>query len=167
MTVTEASPCLRRLAKASNMTPKRLSDAVSVAGTRRTTDGYLVVEAYAARSGIQLYNASELGLADRDDVVRVYRPEDEVRDPHSLSTFSHAPVTLGHPTENVTKDNWKDLAKGEVSTEATWDGNKIKLPLIIKDAAAIAAIESGVREQSAGYNSALHIQDGVTPAGEP
>lgn len=147
------------------MTETRFSDAATLGGTRKTADGYLVAEAYAVRTGIQLYRGSEVGMIDRD-VVRVYRPEDEVRDPESLKTFSHAPITLGHP-QAVTADNWSDLAKGEVSTEATWDGKKIKLPLIVKDAAAIEAVESGShRELSAGYTCQLDWTPGVTADGE-
>lgn len=143
----------------------QFTDTATLSGTRKTQDGYLVTEAFAVRTGIQSYAGSEVGLIDRD-VVRVYRSEDEVRSPASLATFAHAPVTLGHPSENVTKDNWADLAKGEVSTEATWDGNKIKLPLIVKDADAIAAIDAGTRELSAGYTCELEFIDGVTPEGE-
>ena len=144
----------------------KFTDTATLHGTRRTDDGYLVTEAFAVRTGIQHYSGAEVGLFDRD-VVAVYRPEEEVRSPASLATFSHAPVTLGHPSEGVTKDNWATLAKGEVSTEATWDGNKIKLPLIVKDTAAIAAIDAGTRELSAGYTCELDFVDGVTPQGEP
>ncbi|WP_299663854.1 DUF2213 domain-containing protein [uncultured Ruegeria sp.] len=143
----------------------KFSDAVTVGGTRKTDDGYLIADAFAVRTGIQVYRGEELDLPDQDE-IRVWRPEDEVRSPQSLRTFSHAPITLGHP-QRVTADNWKDLAKGEVSTEAEWDGNKIKLPLIIKDAEAIAAVEGGVRELSAGYVCQIEFTDGVTPEGEP
>lgn len=143
----------------------QFTDAATLSGTRKTSDGFLVADAFVVRTGIQLYAGKEVGLVDRD-VVRVWRPEAEVKDAKSLATFSHAPVTLGHPTEMVTADNWAALAKGEVSTEATWDGNKIRLPLIVKDAAAIAAIESGTRELSAGYTCQLDFTDGVTPDGD-
>lgn len=146
------------------MTEHRFTDAAEISGTRKTADGYLVAEAFAVRTGIQTYAGSEVGLVGRD-TVRVWRPEDEVRSPASLQTFSHAPVTLGHP-EAVTADNWRNLAKGEVSTEAEWVDGKIKLPLIVKDADAIAAIEAGTRELSAGYTCALEFADGVTPDGE-
>ncbi|WP_290688393.1 MULTISPECIES: DUF2213 domain-containing protein [unclassified Haematobacter] len=144
----------------------KFTDYASLAGTRRTADGYLVAEAFAVRTGIQLYAGAEVGLVDRD-VVRVYRPESEVRAPESLRTFSHAPVTMGHPSEPVTTENWKDLAIGEVSTEAEWHDGKIRLPLILKDAAAISAVAGGTRELSAGYTCRLEIGDGVSPDGEP
>lgn len=146
------------------MTSRFIDNAPLRDGTRQTEDGYLIAEAFAVRTGIQLYRGSEVNKADMD-VVRVYRPEDEVRAADSLATFSHAPITLGHP-DRVTADNWKDLAKGEVSTEAVWEGNKIKLPLIVKDAEAIQAIQGGMRELSAGYTCVLDWTAGETPEGE-
>ena len=149
------------------MMEMKFADAATLGGIRITADGFLVTEAFAVRTGIQLYAGAEIGIADKA-VVRVYRPESEVRDPKSLASFSHAPITLNHPADNITKDNWAELAKGEVSTEATWDGNRIKLPLIVKDAATIARIESGeMRDLSAGYDCRLEIVDGVTPDGQP
>lgn len=143
----------------------QFTDRATLSGTRKTADGYLVTEAFAVRTGIQLYRGSEVGLVDRD-IVRVYRPEDEVKSPASLTTFSHAPVTLGHPNQMVNADTFKDVARGEVSTEAQWEDGKIKLPLIVKDAEAIRAIEGGVRELSAGYTCDLDFTDGVSPDGE-
>lgn len=145
------------------MTDHRFTDRAPI--KRLTNDGFLVAEAFVARAGIQLYRGAEVGLVDRD-MVRVWRPESEVKSPASVRTYSHAPITLGHPTVMVGKDNWKDLAKGEVSTEAEWKDGKLRLPLIVKDAAAIAAIESGTRELSAGYTCRLEFADGVTPEGE-
>lgn len=147
------------------MTDHRFTDRASVSGARRTNDGYLVAEAFVARAGIQLYRGAEVGLVDRD-VVRVWRPEAEVTDAASVRTYTHAPVTLGHPDVMVDSTNWKDLAKGEVSTEAEWKDGKLRLPLIVKDAEAIAAIEGGTRELSAGYTCTLEFSDGVTPDGE-
>ncbi len=132
---------------------------------RKTQDGYLVAEAFVARAGVQLYRGSEVGMPAQD-VVRVWRPESEVTHPESVRGYSHAPVTMGHPTEFVTSDNWASLAKGEVSTEAEWRDGKLRLPLIVKDAAAIASVEAGTRELSAGYTCSLEFADGVTPEGE-
>lgn len=143
---------------------KRFTDAAEVTNTRLTSDGYMVAEAFAVRSGIQIYLGSEVGLADKE-LVRVYRPEDEVRNPESLGTFSHAPITLGHP-EKVDAANWKDLAVGEVSTEAQWVDGKIKLPLILKDQKAIAQVQAGTRELSAGYTCKVDFTSGVTPDGQ-
>ncbi len=143
----------------------QFTDAVAVSGTRRTADGYLVAEARSVRTGIQLYAGAEVGKPELS-VVRVYRPADQVFADASLQSFTHAPVTMDHPAEAVTADNWKQLAVGEVSTAAKKDGEWVHLPLILKDAAAIQAVETGKRELSAGYTCELVFGDGVTPDGE-
>ncbi|TLX12139.1 DUF2213 domain-containing protein [Rhizobium sp. MHM7A] len=143
----------------------QFTDAVTIAGTRRTDDGYLVAEAKAVRTGIQLYTGDEVGKPEMS-VVRVYRPPDSVFSDASLQSFTHAPVTMDHPKDPVTADNWKDLAVGEVSTAAKRDGEWVYLPLILKDAAAIKGVEGGKRELSAGYVCELVWGDGVTPDGQ-
>jgi uncharacterized protein len=144
----------------------QFTDAVAVAGKpRRTADGYLIAEARCVRAGIQLYAGDEVGKPDMK-VVRVYRAPEQVSDVASLQTFSHAPITVNHPAELVTADNVKDLAVGEVSTAAKWDGEWVHLPLIVKDAAAIQSVEGGKRELSAGYTCDLDFTPGVTADGQ-
>ncbi|KAA3500267.1 DUF2213 domain-containing protein [Agrobacterium tumefaciens] len=143
----------------------QFTDAVTVSGTRRTADGYLIAEAKSVRTGIQLYSGDEVGKPEMP-IVRVYRPADQVFADASLQSFTHAPVTMNHPDEAVTADNWKELAVGEVSTAAKKDGEWVHLPLILKDAKAISAVEDGKRELSAGYTCELVWGDGVTPDGQ-
>lgn len=145
--------------------PHQFEDAVSVSGTRRTADGYLVATARCVRTGIQLYRGDEVGRPDLD-IVRVYRDEAEVFAQDSLQGFSHAPVTNDHPKEAVTADNWKKLSVGEVSTAAKRDGDWVMLPLILKDAAAIGSVEAGKRELSAGYSCELDWTPGITADGQ-
>ncbi|MBP2238095.1 hypothetical protein J2Z31_004622 [Sinorhizobium kostiense] len=52
----------------------RFIDASTIAGTRRTADGYLVADVRTARTGIQLYAGHEVGKPQMQ-VVKVYRPE--------------------------------------------------------------------------------------------
>lgn len=143
----------------------KFTDAVTVSGTRRTAEGYLIAEAKCVRTGIQLYTGDEVGKPELA-VARVYRAPDEVFAADSLRSFTHAPVTVNHPAEEVTSDNWKALAVGEVSTAAKQDGQWVYLPLVLKDAAAIAAVEAGKRELSAGYRCELDWTPGVTADGE-
>lgn len=141
------------------------TDAVTVSSVRRTSDGYLVAQAKAVRSGIQMYAGIEVGMTDRD-MVRIYRPAIEVQSRDSLQSFSHAPITIDHPSGPVTAENWRDLSVGEVSTAALPDGEWIALPLILKDAKAIAAVEAGKRELSAGYTCELDMTPGITSDGQ-
>ena len=147
------------------MNSQRFSDVAVMSKPRKTADGYLIADAFVARTGIQIYRGSEVGKHDME-TVRVYRSEDQVKDPASVRTYSHAPITLGHPDVLVDADNVASLAKGEVSTEAEWRDGKLKLPLIVKDAAAIAAIESGeMAGLSAGYTCTLDWTAGTAPDG--
>ena len=141
------------------------TDAATVEHARVTADGYLVADARIVRTGIQIYGGSEVGKPDMP-TVRVWRPEAEVFHKDSLASFSHIPVTDDHPKESVTATNWKDLAVGETSDEVLRDGHRLRIPLIVKDAAAIAKVQSGKRELSAGYTCDLSFEDGVTPEGE-
>ncbi|KQT52210.1 MULTISPECIES: DUF2213 domain-containing protein [unclassified Aureimonas] len=143
----------------------KFTDAAPIADTRRTADGYLVADARIVRTGIQAYTGAEVGKPDLA-IVRVYRPEAEVFDAKSLASFSHVPITNDHPTVAVTADNWKDLAVGETSGEVLRDGHRLRIPLIVKDASAIASIEGGKRELSAGYTCDLAFESGKTADGE-
>jgi len=137
---------------------QKFVDSAKIGTVKRTSEGYVTAYARAVRSGVQDYMGSELGLVDRGR-IRVYRPPEEVFSADSLRTFSHAPITNNHPSELVDADNWRELAVGDVSTEAVRDGDFIALPLILKDAAAIRAIEGGKKELSAGYTAEIEFVD--------
>lgn len=140
-------------------------DAAPIAGTRRTGDGYLVAEVRTARTGIQDYAGYEVGKPEKR-VVRVYRPADQVFAKDSLASYAHRPVTNDHPSDAVTADNWKDHAVGQIGDEVARDGEFVRIPLIVMDAAAIKAIEDGKRELSAGYTCDLAFEAGTTPEGQ-
>lgn len=143
----------------------QLTDAVAVAGTRRRDDGYLVADARIARTGIQLYRGAEVGRPEMD-LVRVYRPEAEVFSKPTTGSAAHRPVTNDHPPELVTADNWRKYAVGQTADEIVRDGEYIRVPLMVSDAAAIMDIEGGKRELSAGYTCDLDFTAGQTSAGE-
>ncbi|WP_322885483.1 DUF2213 domain-containing protein [Sinorhizobium medicae] len=143
----------------------KFTDLAPIAGTRRTADGYLVADVRTARTGIQLYAGHEVGKPEMA-TVKVYRPEDQVFDKASLGSYAHKPVTNDHPAEAVTADNWKALSVGSIGDEVARDGEFVRIPLIVMDAAAIKAIDDGKRELSAGYTCDLAWEPGTTPAGE-
>ena len=141
------------------------TDAVIFDGAVNITDRGLITVAKAARTGIQEYLGSEVGRPDLG-VVRVYRPADEVFSADTLASFSHAPITIDHPPEMVTPENWDTYAVGEVSTAAGVDRKWVSLPLIVKAKGAIDAVNGGKRQLSAGYSCRLDWQGGVTDDGE-
>ena len=130
-----------------------------------TEAGYLHVNAPVARTGIQLYEGAELGRDDLD-LVRVYRDEAEVFAKDALATFAAIPITIDHPGEPVTAENWKDLATGNAGEEVLREGDYLKIGLRITDAAAVAAIREGKQELSVGYTADLDWTAGETPDGQ-
>lgn len=142
---------------------KQFVDVAPLSGVRITADGYLVAQVRCARTGCQEYNAADFGMGD--GVINVYRPESAVFDKKSLATFAGRPITMGHPAEPVTADNWKQLAVGDIGTEIARDGEYVSVPLKLMDAAAIVAVQTGTREVSMGYTTPYEVVDGVAPDG--
>lgn len=139
-------------------------DRTPLLSTRFTRDGYLVADVKAARTGIQQYAGWEVGKPEIP-VVNVYRSADQVFTTDSMGSYAHKPVTNDHPDEEVTADNWRDVAVGQVGDEIKRDGDFIRVPLIVMDAKAIKQVQDGKRELSAGYTCELEFIDGVTPEG--
>lgn len=142
----------------------QFTDRATIKGFRQTADGYLVGDVLCARTGTQQYRASEIGLTG-DAIVTVYRPEDAVFSKDSLATYAGKPVTLNHPPEMVTADNWKEYAAGVVGTDIARDGEFVRVSIAMMDAATIAAVQDGTREISMGYTTPIEMRDGTAPDG--
>ena len=148
------------------------SDALTCdRAARICADGSLVAEVFAARTGIQEYTGREVdpqnvhGLRDKA-TVKVYRPESEVFRADSLATFAAAPVTVNHPSEAVTADNWRGLGVGEINGDVVRDGQRVRVPIIIRDAAAVKAAQTTHKQLSMGYATELVFPaDGKHPDG--
>lgn len=151
------------------MTRLTVFDRVSHRITHReyTDEGFLKVPGRVARTGIQEYLARELGLdGDPNRIVRVYRPEDEVFNDSSLSTYDGATVTNDHPKDLVTAKNYKAVAVGEVRGAGRRDGDFVVCDLIIKDQKTIDDINAGKCELSAGYTAEYVHGPGTTADGQ-
>ena len=121
-----------------------------------------------ARTGIQRYLASELQLTDRkpDEIVNVYRPPEEVFSADSLQSYEDVDVTNDHPQSLVDASSFKKVAVGHTTDAAYADGEYVIAPMIIKDKAAIEAVESGKASLSAGYEAAYDYAPGYTEDGQ-
>jgi uncharacterized protein len=144
----------------------QFTDFAQIGGLRKTQDGYLVGDVLCARTGCQQYLASELGMAG-GGMVTVYRPESAVFAKDSLATYVGKPVTLGHPPEQVTADNWKEYAVGDIGEEIARDGECVRASIKMMDGKAIRAVDGGIREVSMGYTTPIVIVDGIAPDGTP
>lgn len=136
----------------------------NLSGTRITNGGYMVGDVRCARTGIQEYAGFEMGFDQ--EVVKVYRPEDEVFSESSLATFVGKPVTNDHPPEMVSADNWRKYAGGSIGNEVLRDGEFIRVPITLMDSSLIKQVKDGKREISMGYEMTLDVTPGETPQGE-
>jgi hypothetical protein len=143
-------------------------DTLTLDAPKRTKDGFMAVRARAARAGVYEYLGREVDPSGTrfkaDQLVKVYRPEEQVFDKASIASFIAKPVTNDHPAEPVTADNWKRHSRGAVMG-ALRDQEYLALDLTIMDGAAIADIEAGKRQLSNGYSCDLSFEDGVAPDG--
>lgn len=128
-------------------------------------DGSIMANPRVGRIGIQLYQGKELGRNDME-VVRVFRPEDQVMAKQAMSSVTHRPVTNDHPPEPVTADNWKKYAVGHTGDTVARDGDYIRVPMMLSDGGAIKDFTDGKKELSLGYTSQLEWREGMTPQGE-
>lgn len=146
-----------------------LEDLLQITTEREYTDeGFLKVPARISRTGTQTYTALEMGITDKepDAPIVVFRPNEEVFDIKSLSSFANKVVTDNHPPVLVDSKNSKEYSVGFAGPEVTQDGDFAKTILHITDADAIAKIESGKVELSNGYTADIDWTPGVTPDGE-
>lgn len=143
----------------------KFTDSAEVGDIKTTSEGYLVATARVARTGVQHYLASELGdVAIKagfgpNDVVRVNRPESEVFSDESLNTITRMPITVDHPEEDVTADNWSKYAVGEVGDVHKRDGDWVLVNPMIKDSRGIHAAKTTHKEISMGYKANIVVAE--------
>jgi hypothetical protein len=139
------------------------TDRLTIDAPHRTTDGYLVTRAKAARTGIYQYAGREVdpnnehGLRDQA-LVNVLRDDKTVFDKIAVHSFIGKPITNDHPSVAVNADNWRDHARGVVMG-ALKDGEHLSFDLLLTDATAISDVEGGKRELSNGYVADLEFGD--------
>jgi len=131
-----------------------------------TDEGFMKVPGRVARTGIQDYLASELGLdGDPNRIVKVFRPPEEVFNQDSLDSYATVDVTNNHPPALVDSKNFKAVTVGVVVNAGVQDGDFVQADLIIKDAETIKLIESGKAQLSAGYTAEYVKESGITDDG--
>lgn len=132
-------------------------------------NGFLQVPGRVARTGVQQYLASELGLTDRppNSSVNVYRPPEEVFKLESLASYDNADITVDHPSDLVDSKTFKTVSAGHAISVGRQEDEYVIVDLLVKDQFAIDCIEKGKAELSAGYVSEIIAKDGIAPGGTP
>lgn len=143
----------------------QMFDTVTLHDRNVTGEGFIAGRVRFARTGVQAYRGREVGMPDVP-LVRVYRPPEEVFHPDSMASFVLKPVTNGHPPEMVTPANWRKYAVGAVGEKIGRDGEHLDGFIVISDAKAIADVDAGRKELSAGYTATISLEGGTTAQGE-
>lgn len=125
-----------------------------------TGEGFLICRNVPiARTGVQKYRASELGLdGDPNRIVEVVRDEVEVFAPETMASFEGKPVTNNHPQEQVDPENARYYERGHVQNVRRGTGEQSDLligDLHIHDGELITAVKrkrKPKREISCGYD---------------
>ena len=130
---------------------------------RLTKEGHLVASARVARANnIQDYMPAELGVQPKADgsPYRIFRPEAEVFARDAIASLAHRPVTIGHPKEDVSADNWRALTVGDTGGDVMRDGEFVRVPVMVMDAAGVKAARTTHQEFSVGYDAELDMTPG-------
>lgn len=125
-------------------------------------NGWVDAWGVATRVGVFVYDDE-----DRPgEILREWRPPDEVLRQDSLATLVGVPFTIDHPAGAVDSANFRDLTHGHVLAVRV-DGDLVWAQIRIASDQAKAAIEAGTIELSCGYRARLDETPGITPRGEP
>lgn len=120
----------------------------------KTPEGFLICHSVPiARTGWQEYMPHEIGSTG-DQLIKVYRSDEEVFSQATIASFEGKPVTDKHPTQEVRPDNIAAFGKGHCQNVHRGTGDladTLLADLVITDPILIAEIESGKREVSCGY----------------
>lgn len=147
----------------------QFTDALELGKPKRTKEGYLAVRARSARTGVYQYDGRQVdpenkhGLRDAG-LVNVLRDEATVFDKRAVQSFIGKPITVDHPSQPVTAENWKDHSRGAIMG-ALKDGEYLAFDLLLMDKAAIADVEAGKTQLSNGYAAELEFGDFAAPDG--
>lgn len=137
----------------------QLSDRIS-----ETPEGFLICEGVPiTRAGDLLYNPGETPVTPGKGATVISRTVEDIHDPATIASFEGKPVTINHPDDFVTPENWRELAVGIVQNVRPGEGeddDKLLADLLITDREAIAAVKSKrLREVSCGYE-AEYVEEG-------
>lgn len=134
-----------------------LTDLIMGKNVKETPQGFLEIEAFTARTGIQRYFVDGAILDE-------FRPEDEVFSDTSINSLKTAPLTDGHPKEFVNPDNVKELMvgfpNGQVDRREDGGESFLVTKVIVTHRKGIDAIKKGKVQLSNGYNVDLDFTAG-------
>ncbi len=135
------------------------------ASTRQTLpSGAVRLTGELTRSGVFEYTRPS------GEVVREYRPADEVAKADALATIEDLPVTVGHPKSGVSGATLDAVAAGHVRSPVAYEADGATLvrgTLTITKSDARTGVASGkLTETSMGYDCRVENVPGTAPNGQ-
>jgi hypothetical protein len=144
-----------------------IKDSLSLTTRKITPEGFLQGVATITCVGVQDYSGAELqsGFEETLDPTRVYhvfRPRDTVFDSGTVQSAKMKPVTDGHPSDDVTTDNCRNLSIGTLGDSPVEVSDKsLAFPICITDPEAVQKIQDGTHQVSCGYNVNIAQKRGI------
>lgn len=145
----------------------KLSENISV-----TSEGFLLCKNVPlTHTGALRYAPGEHPFGDNVGEIIIRRSPEELFSEITMASFEGKDVTVQHPEEFVSPENYQDLThgvlvnlrKGEKKIEVEGEEVEVLLgDLLIKSAEAIELVQSGEREVSLGYEAEWELEDGKT-----
>lgn len=127
------------------MSVKRF-DSSALGKAEPTPQGGVKVPAFLTRVGVFTYRMTD------GTIRKEFRPQEEVFSTDSLLSLQHAPVTVLHPSEPVTADNWRTVAVGHVAPDVHPEGTHVAASVLVQDSPTVNKIDRGeLKEVSCGY----------------
>lgn len=142
-----------------------LTDKATLTTRRLRDTGEMLAECTIARTGIMLYKAKELGEIashlDPETICRVRTKPEVLFDEATIEGCRSIPVTIGHPKNDVSIANNKELQKGFIEGRPTPDGSYLAASIVLNDETAIKLVDSGTDQISLGHDAQLAVcEDG-------
>jgi len=144
-------------------------DRCSFGATKRekTPEGFLIVhDNKFAKPGIMKYLGREVGDADPNRIVKVYRSPEELFREDTIKSFRSKPMAVQHHglLDSV---NTQLVSVGFSKDDVRPEEGYLTGSIVVTDAKAIESIESGQTEEiSLGYQAKFSPVSGTTPDGE-
>ena len=153
-----------RFADEANVNIQSFKDRGLQLPTQRTfkDSGAMIAPATLARVGIMSYLAKECGAAfadmDPNAVVKIMTRPEDLFDPASLESYRAAPITIGHPDDDVSIDNAKELQRGHLEGLPTRDGDNLASHIVLTHAEAVDLVGSGEAEELSNGHDATVVR---------
>ena len=123
-------------------------------------DGTLRADAFLTRTGVFVYRRPT------GEIIREYRPPEEVFKADSMASLHLVPLTMDHPAGGVSANNARAHTVGNVGQDARQDDKFLRSTIAVNDRETVNAMINGKNQLSCGYHCDVDNVSGVTTDGE-